>query len=127
MLRLTSFSCCSLSHSTTAYNSSRTLHRIYLCTQLQQELLLNPIVIHRSEHECVMIEAVNSIRSHQGETDHEMDAILASKFSRFLMQRADNFIILRRKPMPVRRPVDSATALFLPLRAFSSTLRTRDI
>ena len=51
----------------------------------------------------------------------EMDAILASKFSRFLMQRADNFIILRRKPMPVRRPVDSATALFpLPLhRAFS--------
>ena len=30
----------------------------------------------------------------------EMDAILASKFSRFLMQRADNFIVLRRKPMP---------------------------
>jgi hypothetical protein len=32
----------------------------------------------------------------------EMDAILANKFSRFLMQRADNFIVLRRKPMPVR-------------------------
>ena len=31
----------------------------------------------------------------------EMDAILANKFSRFLMQRADNFIVLRRKPMPV--------------------------
>ena len=30
----------------------------------------------------------------------EMDAILASKFSRFLMQRADNFVVLRRKPMP---------------------------
>lgn len=30
----------------------------------------------------------------------EMDSILAAKFSRFLMQRADNFIILRRKPIP---------------------------
>ena len=29
-----------------------------------------------------------------------MDTILATKFSRFLMQRADNFIVLRRKPMP---------------------------
>jgi actin related protein 2/3 complex subunit 4 len=30
----------------------------------------------------------------------EMDEILARKFARFLMLRADNFIILRRKPMP---------------------------
>eukprot|EP00908_Phaeocystis_cordata_P010234 Transcript_21076.p5 GENE.Transcript_21076~~Transcript_21076.p5 ORF type:complete len:90 (-),score=36.74 Transcript_21076:337-606(-) len=28
-----------------------------------------------------------------------MDSILANKFSRFLMQRADNFIVLRRKPI----------------------------
>ena len=69
-----------------------------------KELLLNPIVIHRSEHECVMIEtAVNSVRiSIKVKQLDEMDAILANKFSRFLMQRADNFIILRRKPMPVR-------------------------
>lgn len=33
----------------------------------------------------------------------EMDSILANKFSRVLMQRADNFIVLRRKPMPVSR------------------------
>ena len=33
----------------------------------------------------------------------EMDRILAHKFARFLMQRAENFIILRRKPLPVRR------------------------
>ena len=32
----------------------------------------------------------------------EMDSILANKFSRFLMQRADNFIVLRRKPISVR-------------------------
>ena len=61
-----------------------------------------------------MIEtAVNSVRvSIKVKQIDEMDAILASKFSRFLMQRADNFIILRRKPMPVRSPVDSATSLF---------------
>lgn len=73
------------------------LHRI------SQELLLNPIMIHRSDHEYVMIEtAVNSVRmSIKVKQLDEMDAILASKFSRFLMQRAENFLVLRRKPMPV--------------------------
>lgn len=66
------------------------------------ELLLNPIMIHRSEHEFVMIEtAVNSVRmSIKVKQLDEMDAILANKFSRFLMQRAENFVVLRRKPMP---------------------------
>ena len=69
---------------------------------ISRELLLNPIVIHRSEHECIMIEtAVNSVRvSIKVKQIDEMDTILANKFSRFLMQRADNFVILRRKPMP---------------------------
>jgi len=69
---------------------------------VSRELLLNPIVIHRSEHEYIMIEtAVNSVRvSVKVKQIDEMDTILASKFSRFLMQRADNFVILRRKPMP---------------------------
>jgi len=34
----------------------------------------------------------------------EMDSIIADKFSRFLMQRADNFVVLRRKPIAVRPP-----------------------
>lgn len=34
----------------------------------------------------------------------EMDGIIADKFSRFLMQRADNFVVLRRKPIAVRPP-----------------------
>ena len=34
----------------------------------------------------------------------EMDGIIADKFSRFLMQRADNFVVLRRKALPVRPP-----------------------
>ena len=69
---------------------------------VSRELILNPVVIHRSENEYVMIEtAVNSVRiSIKVKQLDEMDAILASKFSRFLMQRADNFIVLRRKPMP---------------------------
>ena len=70
--------------------------------RISQELLLNPIVIHRSDHEYVMIEtAVNSVRvSIKVKQLDEMDAILANKFSRFLMQRAENFVVLRRKPMP---------------------------
>ena len=65
------------------------------------ELLLNPITIHRSDHEFVMIEtAVNSVRvSIKVKQLDEMDAILANKFSRFLMQRAENFVVLRRKPI----------------------------
>mmetsp|Transcript_21180 Transcript_21180/g.34954 ORF Transcript_21180/g.34954 Transcript_21180/m.34954 type:complete len:176 (+) Transcript_21180:98-625(+) len=66
------------------------------------ELTLNPVVIHRSEYEAVMIEAaVNSVRmSIKVKQLDEMDEILARKFTRFLMLRADNFIVLRRKPMP---------------------------
>ena len=94
------------------------------------ELLLNPIVIRRSDHESVLIEsAVNSVRfsikariaaegvarlaasphpappapplrGSQVKQLDEMDEILARKFTRFLMLRADNFIVLRRKPVP---------------------------
>mmetsp|Transcript_10450 Transcript_10450/g.33097 ORF Transcript_10450/g.33097 Transcript_10450/m.33097 type:complete len:187 (-) Transcript_10450:191-751(-) len=65
------------------------------------ELLLNPIVIRRSDHESVLIEsAVNSVRfSIKVKQLDEMDEILARKFTRFLMLRADNFIVLRRKPV----------------------------
>ena len=67
-----------------------------------KELLLNPTTIHRSEHEYITIEtAVNSTRvSIRIKQLDEMDEILAKKFTRFLMLRADNFIVLRRKPMP---------------------------
>ena len=41
----------------------------------------------------------------------EMDSIIADKFSRFLMQRADNFVVLRRKPIAVRPPPRPALAL----------------
>lgn len=48
-----------------------------------------------------MIEtAINSVRvSLRLKKLDELDEILARKFSRFLMLRADNFVILRRKPI----------------------------
>uniref|UniRef100_A0A7S0E910 Actin-related protein 2/3 complex subunit 4 n=1 Tax=Phaeocystis antarctica TaxID=33657 RepID=A0A7S0E910_9EUKA len=65
------------------------------------ELILQPITIHRSEIEYTTIEpAVNSCRiSMKIKQIDEMDSIIADKFSRFLMQRADNFVVLRRKPI----------------------------
>merc|ERR1711990_467082 len=63
------------------------------------ELLLNPLVVSRNEKERVMIEAsINSIRISLGiKQADEVEAILCKKFMRFLMQRAENFVILRRK------------------------------
>lgn len=66
-----------------------------------RELLLNPVVISRNEKERVLIEAsVNSVRiSIAIKQADEIERILVHKFTRFLMMRADNFVILRRKPV----------------------------
>ncbi len=66
-----------------------------------KELLLQPIVITRSEREAVLIEpSINSVRvSIKIKQADELERLLASKFSRFLMQRAEQFLILRRKPV----------------------------
>jgi len=65
-----------------------------------QELLLRPVVISRNEKERVLIESsVNSIRvSIAVKQADEIEKILCHKFMRFMMMRAENFIILRRKP-----------------------------
>ncbi|ORY06174.1 ARP23 complex 20 kDa subunit [Basidiobolus meristosporus CBS 931.73] len=66
-----------------------------------KEVLLNPLVISRNENEQVLIEtSINSVRvSIKIKQADEIEKILAHKFTRFLMMRADNFIILRRKPV----------------------------
>ncbi|GAM25362.1 hypothetical protein SAMD00019534_085370 [Acytostelium subglobosum LB1] len=66
-----------------------------------KELLCNPIVIARNKQEKVMIEtSINSVRiSVSIKKSDEVEVILAKKFVRFLVQRAENFIILRRKPV----------------------------
>lgn len=69
-----------------------------------KEVLLTPLVIARNENEKVLIESsVNSVRlSIKIKQADEIERILAHKFTRFLMQRAEAFVVLRRKPVKVR-------------------------
>ncbi|CAM9582777.1 unnamed protein product, partial [Chrysoparadoxa australica] len=64
-----------------------------------KELLLNPITICRNEQEKALIESsINSVRiSISIKQADEVEAILCRKFTRFLMQRSEHFIIMRRK------------------------------
>mmetsp|Transcript_26019 Transcript_26019/g.78111 ORF Transcript_26019/g.78111 Transcript_26019/m.78111 type:complete len:171 (+) Transcript_26019:186-698(+) len=65
-----------------------------------KELLLNPITISRTEQEKCLIEgSVNSVRvSFAIKQADEIERILCHKFTRFLMQRSEQFVIMRRKP-----------------------------
>ena len=71
--------------------------------QFDKELLLNPIVLARNEDEKILIEgSINSVRiSIKIKQSDRMDSMLADRFSRFLMQRAEDFEILRRKALNV--------------------------
>jgi len=64
-----------------------------------KELLLNSVDIARSDCERVLIEpSINSVRvSIKVKQLDEIDTILCQKFTRFLMQRSEQFIIMRRK------------------------------
>jgi actin related protein 2/3 complex, subunit 4 len=59
--------------------------------------------IARNENERVLIEpSINSIRvSIKIKQADDIERILAHKLTRFFTGRAENFIILRRKPVPV--------------------------
>ncbi|BFZ08573.1 hypothetical protein BsWGS_11612 [Bradybaena similaris] len=67
--------------------------------KVNKELLLTPIVISRNEREKVLIESsINSLRiSIAIKQADEIEKILCHKFTRFMMMRAENFTILRRK------------------------------
>ncbi|KAI4454720.1 arp2/3 complex 20 kd subunit [Holotrichia oblita] len=66
-----------------------------------KELLLTPVIISRNDKEKVLIEtSINSIRvSIAVKQADEIEKILCKKFMRFMMMRAENFIVLRRKPI----------------------------
>jgi len=66
-----------------------------------KELLLNPVVISRNKNEKVLIEgSINALRvSICIKQADELETILCKKFMRFLAQRAENFVVLRRKPI----------------------------
>ena len=66
-----------------------------------KELLLNKICICRDQDvKCLIEPSVNSVRvSVCIKQSDELEQMLCSRFSRFLCQRAEQFIILRRKPI----------------------------
>merc|ERR1712204_88435 len=70
-------------------------------SSFDKELLLNPIVLSRNADEKILIEgSINSVRiSIKIKKSDPMDTMLADRFSRFLMQRAEDFEILRRKAL----------------------------
>jgi len=69
--------------------------------RMSKELLLSPVVIARNESEKCLIEgSINSVRvSLCIKQSDEIEQVLVSRFSRFLSQRADDFVILRRAPV----------------------------
>ena len=66
-----------------------------------KELLLNPLLVCRSEREAVLIEpSINSVRlSLRIKQADEMERILVRSFAAFLMKRAEQFLVLRRKAL----------------------------
>lgn len=68
---------------------------------MNKELLLQPMVVARNEKEKCMIEgSINSVRvSIKIKQADQMEELLVDKFSRFLAQRAEEFVILRRTPV----------------------------
>ncbi|XP_074644660.1 actin-related protein 2/3 complex subunit 4 [Tubulanus polymorphus] len=66
-----------------------------------KELLLTPVMISRNEKEKVLIEgSINSLRiSIAIKQADELERILCKKFMRFMMMRAESFVVLRRKPI----------------------------
>lgn len=69
-----------------------------------KELLLNAVTVARTENERCLIEpSINSVRvSIKIKQADEVEVILCHKFTAFLMQRAEQFIIMRRKAVEVR-------------------------
>lgn len=65
------------------------------------EVLLTPLLISRNASEQVLIEpSINSVRlSIRIKQADDIERILAHKFTRFLMMRAEAFVILRRVPV----------------------------
>lgn len=70
--------------------------------RMSKELLLAPLVIARNEQEKTLIEgSINSVRvSICIKQSDEIEKVLVDRFSRFLAQRAEDFVILRRAAVP---------------------------
>lgn len=77
---------------------------VYFCAssiRSTPEVLLTPLLISRNASEQVLIEpSINSVRvSIRIKQADEIERILCHKFTRFLMMRAEAFVVLRRVPV----------------------------
>ncbi len=105
-----------------------------MCAQYRgsKELILNPVTISRSETErCYIEPSINSVRvSIKIKQADEIEEILCHKFTNFLMQRSEQFLIMRRKAIDVRTQFysfagDSHALIFRgTISAFLSRIRT---
>ena len=70
--------------------------------------MLAPVVVSRNDLEQVLVEpSINSVRvSIKIKQKDDLEIILVHKFSQFLMQRAEQFLIMRRKAVEVRGDVE---------------------
>lgn len=77
------------------------------------EVLLGPVVLSRNEREKVLIEpSINSLRvSVTIKQVDEIEKLLCRKLMAFMMRRADNFVILRRKAVEVRQQMRNLISL----------------
>lgn len=105
------FSCPVLSTDSILTDGSHIYHQFFPITHSNsQETLLQPLLISRNESERVLIEpSINSIRlSICIKQADEIERILCKKFTRFMTMRAEGFVILRRKAIPVSFQVQSS-------------------
>ncbi len=74
---------------------------LLLFSRANRELLLQPLLIIRNDGErCLIESSINSVRINICiKQADEVEEMLADRFSRFFMQRAERFLILRRKAM----------------------------
>ena len=79
------------------------IYHLVLLARQSKELLMNSLLISRTETEKCLIEpSINSVRvSVKIKQADELEKILCHKFTMFLMQRAEQFIIMRRKAVEV--------------------------
>jgi hypothetical protein len=75
---------------------------VFLCRG-SKELILNPVTISRTENErCYIEPSINSVRvSIKVKQQDDIEKILCKKFTAFLMQRSEQFLIMRRKAVDV--------------------------
>jgi actin related protein 2/3 complex subunit 4 len=68
-----------------------------------KETILVPVIVARNENERVLIEcSINSVRmSIKMKQADDIERILGHLFTRFMMMRAESFVILRRKAISV--------------------------